>query len=76
MTDKPIPIVGKGVQEIRISTGETNRIFYVARFREAIYVLHAFSKKTQKTSKQDIELGKKRYKEMVAYRQHLFVVDK
>ncbi len=73
---KPIPIVGKGVEEIRIWTGETYRIFYVARFEEAIYVLHAFGKKTQKTSKKDIKLGKKRYKEMVTYRQKVFGVDK
>jgi phage-related protein len=61
--------IGKGVEEIRISTGDAYRIFYVARFEEAIYVLHAFSKKTQKTAKRDIELGQKRYQEMVQFRQ-------
>lgn len=65
---KPMPTVGRGVEEIRIRTAEAYRIFYVARFEEAIYVLHAFEKKTQKTSKQDIELGIKRYQEMVQFR--------
>jgi phage-related protein len=46
-----------------------DRIFYVARFEEAVYVLHAFTKKTQKTSKQDIQLGQQRYKQMLQYRQ-------
>ena len=62
-------VIGKGVEEIRISTGDAYRIFYVARFEEAIYVLHAFQKKTQKTAKRDIELGQKRYQEMVQFRQ-------
>ncbi|OLT59025.1 type II toxin-antitoxin system RelE/ParE family toxin [Moorena bouillonii] len=65
---KPMPTIGKGVEEIRIWTGEAYRIFYVARFEEAIYVLHIFHKKTQKTSKRDIQLGQKRYQEMVQFR--------
>jgi phage-related protein len=55
---KSIPTVGLGVEEIRIRTEDAYRIFSVARFVEAIYVLHAFQKKTQKTSKLDIETGK------------------
>ncbi|MGL6344330.1 MAG: type II toxin-antitoxin system RelE/ParE family toxin, partial [Waterburya sp.] len=47
---KPMSIIGKGVEEIRINVGEAYRIFYVARFAEAVYVLHAFDKTTQKTS--------------------------
>ena len=66
---KPMSIIGKGVEEIRIWTENTYRIFYVARFPEAIYVLHAFEKKTQKTSKKDIELGQKRYQKMIQLRQ-------
>ena len=50
-------IVGKGVAEIRVCTESAYRLFYVARFPEAIYVLHAFHKITQKTSKQDIEMS-------------------
>lgn len=66
---KPMPTVGLGVEEIRIRTEDAYRIFYVARFAEAIYVLHAFQKKTQKTSKLDIEIGQKRYQQMLQYRQ-------
>ena len=68
---KPMPTIGKGAEEIRIWTGETYRIFYVARFSEAVYVLHAFGKKTQKTSQQDIDLGKQRYQQMVKFRENL-----
>jgi phage-related protein len=66
---KPMYIVGSGVEEIRIRAGDAYRIFYIARFEEAIYVLHAFQKKTQQTSKLDIEIGQKRYQQMLQYRQ-------
>jgi phage-related protein len=66
---KSMSIVGKGVQEIRIRTEEAHRIFYVARFDEAVYVLHAFQKKTQKATKQDIEIGQQRYQQMMEYRE-------
>jgi phage-related protein len=66
---KPMSTVGKGVEEIRIRTEDAYRIFYVARFEEAVYVLHAFQKKTQKTSRRDIELGQQRYKQMLQQRQ-------
>lgn len=68
---KPMSIVGKGVEEIRIKTGEAYRIFYVARLTEAVYVLHAFNKKTQNTSKKDIEIGKQRYQAMLEFRKQL-----
>jgi phage-related protein len=66
---KPMQSVGKGVEEIRIRLDDAYRIFYVARFKEAIYVLHAFQKKTQKTAPSDIQLGQQRYKQMLQYRQ-------
>jgi phage-related protein len=66
---KPMSTVGKGVEEIRIRTDEVYRIFYVARFEEAVYVLHSFQKKTQKTSQRDIELGQQRYKQMLQQRE-------
>lgn len=66
---KPMTIIGKGVREIRIRSENAYRIFYVARFEEAIYVLHAFQKKTQKTSRSDIELGQQRYKQVLQQRQ-------
>ncbi len=59
---KPIPSVGAGVYEIRIHAQGAYRVFYVAKFEEAIYVLHAFQKKTQKTAKRDIEIGRQRYR--------------
>jgi phage-related protein len=68
---KPMTIVGSGVEEIRIQVGEAYRIFYITRFEEAIYVLHAFQKKTQKTSKIDVEIGQKRYQQMLKYRQSI-----
>ncbi len=66
---KPMSTVGKGVEEIRIRTDDAYRIFYVARFEEAVYVLHAFQKKTQKTSSSDLDLGQQRYKQMLQQRQ-------
>ena len=63
---KPIPSIGKGVEEIRMwdDTG-TYRVVYTARLADAVYVLHAFQKKTQTTAKRDIELAKKRFTELI-----------
>ena len=66
---KPMSIIGQGVQEIRIRTTDAYRIFYVAKFPEAIYILHAFQKKTQKTARSNIELGQQRYKLLIEARQ-------
>jgi phage-related protein len=63
--------VGHGVKEIRIHLGTEYRILYVAKFPEAVYVLHSFVKKTQQTSKKDIDIGKKRYNEMLEIRRSL-----
>lgn len=59
---KPMPTIGKGVEEIRVrdETG-AYRVIYTARLADAIYVLHAFQKKTQATSKRDIDLAKQRF---------------
>ena len=54
--------VGPGVREIRIRVLGERRVLYVTRFADAIYVLHAFQKKTQKTRKEDIELAARRYR--------------
>lgn len=58
--------MGAGVQEIRIrdATGAF-RILYVAMFASAVYVLHCFQKKTQKTSRTDLDLAKSRYRELI-----------
>ena len=62
---KPMPGIGAGVQEIRIrdATGAF-RVIYVAKFADAVYVLHCFRKTTQKTSKADLDLTAKRYREL------------
>jgi len=57
---KPMASVGRGVHEIRLRSRQEHRVFYVARFKEAVYVLHAFEKKTQKTRQADIEIGRQR----------------
>ena len=58
--------VGPGVREIRIREKDgAFRVIYVATFAAAVYVLHCFQKKTQKTGMRDIELAKRRYKELV-----------
>ncbi len=55
--------MASGVYEIRIrERGSAFRVMYVAKFEDAIYVLHAFEKKTRKTSQADIELATKRYR--------------
>ena len=60
--------VGPGVMEIRVHRGGAFRVLYVAKFREAIYVLHCFGKKMQETSQDDIDKAKRRYAEVVAVR--------
>jgi phage-related protein len=57
---KPMRTVGPGVLEIRLHTGVEHRVFYVAKFEEAVYVLHAFEKRSRQTRQADIELGKAR----------------
>jgi len=61
---KPMQVVGSGVKEIRIHILGEWRIIYVAKHQEAVYVLHAFQKKTRKTSRQDIDLARQRYKQI------------
>ena len=59
---KAMTAVGSGVKEIRIQEQGQYRIIYVAKFEDAIYVLHAFQKKTQKTRKTDIDSAKRELK--------------
>lgn len=62
---KPMESVGQGVREIRIKSKDgAFRVFYVVNRPEAVYVLHAFGKTTQKTEKRDIDLAKARYKSL------------
>lgn len=61
--------IGAGVNEIRIrDDAGAFRILYVAKFAEAVYVLHCFQKKTQQTSKPDIQLAQTRYKDLLKER--------
>lgn len=58
---KPMPSIGRGVEEIRIRDDSgAYRVIYLARRAEAVYVLHAFHKKTPATSQRDIETARKR----------------
>jgi phage-related protein len=65
---KWMPAVGAGVQEIRIHAGTEYRVFYVARFTEGVYVLHAFEKRTRKTPKRNIEQARNLYGELLKTR--------
>ena len=63
---KPIKTIGPGVCELRIrdATG-AYRVIYLAKLERAVYVLHAFQKKTQKTSGSDIALANERYRQLL-----------
>lgn len=63
---KPINTIGQGVREIRIrDESGAFRVIYVAKFAATVYVLHCFQKKTQQTSKADIDLAANRYRDLV-----------
>jgi phage-related protein len=62
---KSLAAVGKGVEEIRITEDSgAYRVIYIARRTEAVYVLHAFQKKTQATPKRDIDIAKRRFAQL------------
>ena len=67
---KPMQTVGPGVREIRIHIGGAHRVFYVATQAEAIYILHAFEKKTGKTSSHDLEIGRYRFRALESFRKY------
>ena len=56
--------IGKGVREIRFKVNNQYRIVYLASLNNTIYVLHAFVKKTQKTSNKDLKIAEERYKQI------------
>lgn len=61
-----MPTIGQGVQEIRIrDAAGAFRVIYIAKFADAIYVLHCFQKKTQRTAKTDLELAVRRYRDLM-----------
>ena len=61
---RPMPSIGPGVREIRLHEEGEFRVFYIAKFAEAIYVLHAFQKKTRKTAQHNLELARARLKQI------------
>ena len=68
-TAKPMSTIGAGVQEIRVwDESGTYRMLYVAKFEEAVYLLHVFEKRSQKTAKGDIQLAKSRYTDLLKWR--------
>jgi phage-related protein len=63
---KPMATIGAGVREIRIREADgAFRVIYVAKFEDAIYVLHCFQKKSQRTSRSDLNLATRRYDELL-----------
>jgi phage-related protein len=65
---KPMPGIGVGVREIRIRVGRAFRVIYTARFAEAVYVLHAFEKREQRTSRADLQLARERFRHLQSER--------
>ncbi len=66
---RPFPEIGAGVNEIRIDcTDGWFRVMYVAKFEEAIYVLHSFQKATRKTAKKDVQIAETRYRAVLRER--------
>lgn len=65
---KPMTGIGPGVYELRVHTGVEYRIFYVAKFEEAVYALHCFEKRSRRTALRDLEIGRDRYRTVVRER--------
>jgi phage-related protein len=61
---KPMISIGKGVKELRIHCENEYRVIYIAQHTDGIYILHAFVKKSQKKNQRDVDLAKKRFKEI------------
>ena len=67
---KSLHSVGSGVQELRIHCGNEYRIIYVAKLAEAVYILHAFEKKTRKTPQVALETARQRLQLLLSQRRH------
>jgi phage-related protein len=64
---RPMPSIGTGVREIRVrERAGAFRVIYVATFADAVYVLHAFQKKTRQTAKRDVDVAASRLREQMA----------
>lgn len=66
---RPLPNIGPGAIEIRIHHPHEHRVIYVAKFPEAIYVVHAFEKKAQKTLLVDLHIARSNYAQIKNLRQ-------
>jgi phage-related protein len=63
---KPMTSIGPGVQEIRVrEEGGAFRVIYLARLAEAVYVIHCFQKKTQRTPQRELDLARRRLTELM-----------
>ena len=66
---KSMPTIGRGVQEIRVRDASgAYRVIYTAKFANAVYGLHAFQKKSERTAALDLELARQRYLKLVGDR--------
>ena len=65
---KPMPTVGLGVREVRVHTDLEHRVIYLAKFDEAVHVLHAFRKRSKRTPKRDLEIARQRFRELLRQR--------
>jgi phage-related protein len=65
---KPMAVIGRGVKEIRIRDAAGALVMYVANFNDAVYVLHCFQKKSQKTARSDLDLAATRYRDLLKER--------
>jgi phage-related protein len=63
---KPMKTVGPGVRELRVrDAAGAFRVIYIATFADAIYVLHAFQKQTQRTAKRDLDVALSRLRDLM-----------
>lgn len=65
---KPMSTVGAGVRELRVRSGQAYRVIYLATLPEAVYVLHAFEKQSQRAPKHDVELARDRFRALIQER--------
>lgn len=63
---KPVKNIGAGVRELRIHFHGQYRVIYTAQFKNRVYVLHAFQKKTQKIPQKEIDLARTRFKAIMS----------
>jgi phage-related protein len=69
MTGDHFPEIGPGANEIRIDCPNAwFEVMRVAKFEEAVYMLHRFKKKTRTTSRGDVEIARTRYRAVVRER--------